>query len=392
MITKVSPENCTLCGACINSCRVHAIVLDYPYLDFYYPRIHTDRCIHCKQCEKSCPVLGEKQLPASGYPLAFAAKSNDDSVRMQSSSGGLFYELASHILRTGGYVCGAVFDEDFHVKHIVSNSHQDLLRMMGSKYVQSDMGLCYRQIQEKLQAGHTVLFSGCPCQVAGLRIFLGKAYSNLLLVELICHGIPSDQMLQAYISLREKQYGSKLQKLEFRSKQDGWHCSCVRMEFENAKVYRNPISTDAYMQGFLGNMLLKPACYHCSFRNFTAGSDLILGDFWGAEVVFSEIDDNKGLSAVLVNTDRGKALLDACSVALFPSNPETIIQYNQNLIASSIPNPQRDAFFAYAEAHGFASAIRSFLEETAAHKIKRKSRQFLRRLWYAIRGKHRPLY
>ena len=229
MIDKVSIQDCALCGACINACPVDAITLSKPYLDFCYPDIDVNRCIHCNECEKACPILGEKSKPEDGFPIAFAARSKDDSVRMRSSSGGIFYELASYILAEGGYICGAVFDEDFHVRHIVSNTQKDLRRMMGSKYAQSDVGYCYREIREKLDAGERVLFSGCPCQVAGLRSYLGKPYQGLLLVELICHGIPGDRMLQTYIGMREKQYGAKLKQLAFRNKAKGWHNSSVRM-------------------------------------------------------------------------------------------------------------------------------------------------------------------
>ena len=152
---------------------------------------------------------------------------------------------------------------------------------MGSKYAQSDMGYCYREIKDVLEKGHKVLFSGCPCQVAGLRTFLGKEYPNLLLVELICHGIPSDHMLQTYIGMQERKYSAKLTKLEFRNKAKGWHNSSVRMEFSHHRVHSKPITADAYMNGFLGSITLKSACYRCHFRNFTAGSDIILGDFWG---------------------------------------------------------------------------------------------------------------
>ena len=309
MIDKVSVQNCALCGACFNACPVDAIRFSKAYLDFRYPEIDATRCVCCNQCEKACPILGDKSKLEDGYPIAFAAKSNDDSVRLRSSSGGAFFELASQMLRDGGYVCGAVFDENFHVRHIVSNTQEDIFRMMGSKYAQSDVGYCYREIKEKLTAGEKVLFSGCPCQVAGLRTYLGKSYKDLLL-ELICHGIPSDQMLQTYIHMQEKKYGTMLKRMEFRNKTKGWHNSAVRMEFENHRIYSIPYTADAYTIGFLRNISLKSSCYDCHFRNFTAGSDIILGDFWGAEVELPE-DDNKGISAILVNSGKGWMYLTA---------------------------------------------------------------------------------
>ena len=391
MIDKVSVQNCALCGACFNACPVDAISFSKAYLDFRYPEIDMTRCVHCNQCEKACPVLGSKSKPENGYPIAFAAKSNDDSVRLHSSSGGAFFELASQMLRDGGYVCGAVFDESFHVRHIVSNTQEDIFRMMGSKYAQSDVGYCYREIKEKLNAGEKVLFSGCPCQVAGLRTYLGKSYKDLLLVELICHGIPSDQMLQTYIHMQEKKYGAKLKRMEFRNKAKGWHNSAVRMEFENHRIYSIPYTADAYTIGFLRNISLKSSCYDCHFRNFTAGSDIILGDLWGAEVELPE-DDNKGVSAILVNSGNGMDILDRCNLALTPDNVETIIKYNRNLLCSAAPSPQRSSFYASADTNGLEEAIRQYLEESIIQKLKRQSRYALRCIWHAIRGKEKPLY
>ena len=253
MIDKVTAEQCALCGSCRNACPVDAISFDKKHLDFRYPRIDTDRCIGCNRCEKVCPVLKPVSGSAEGFPIAYVARNRDDGIRRISTSGGLFHALASRVLAEGGCICGAVLDGQFRVRHIVSDSPDDLRRMMGSKYAQSDMGLCYLEIRDRLTEGRTVLFSGCPCQVAGLRAYLGREYPQLILVELICHGISSAEMLQAYISMREKQYGAKLCRLEFRNKDKGWHRSSVRMEFGNGKVYHAPITEDAYMNGFLNS-------------------------------------------------------------------------------------------------------------------------------------------
>ena len=391
MIDKVSVQECAICGACINACPVDAISLDKVHLDFRYPQINEDICIHCNRCEKACPILGNKGKPDEAYPVAFAAKSENDPMRMRSSSGGAFYELADQMLRDGGYVCGAVFDDEFHVKHILSNAKEDMLRMMGSKYAQSDVGYCYREVKDVLEKGCKVLFSGCPCQVAGLRTFLGKEYPNLVLVELICHGIPSDHMLQTYIGMQERKYGARLTRMEFRNKKKGWHNSSVRMEFGHHRTYSKPEAADAYMNGFLGSVTLKPTCYQCHFRNFTAGSDIILGDFWGAEVELP-VDDNKGISAILVNSGKGMDVLDRCNLTLTPANVETVIKYNRNLLCSAAPSPQRSSFYASADTNGLEEAIRRYLEESTIQKLKRQSRYALRCIWHIIRGKGKPLY
>ena len=392
MIDKVSVADCTLCGACINACPTDAIRLKKQYLDFCYPDIDEDLCINCNKCELSCPILGEKSKPENGFPIAFAAKSKNDEVRIRSSSGGAFYEFADKMLKDGGYVCGAVFDEEFHVKHIVSNSKNDVYRMMGSKYAQSDMGYCYREIKDVLEKGHKVLFSGCPCQVAGLRTFLGKEYRNLLLVELICHGIPSDQMLQAYIRMQEKKYGAKLKRMEFRNKTKGWHNSAVRMEFENGKIYAEPMTIDAFMQGYFRGVSLKESCFSCQFRNFASGSDLTIGDFWGAEIEMSHIDDNKGLSVVISNSQKGTVFLEKTMTSCVPVKMDNILKYNQALVRPFSIGEQRTVFYKYATEKGAEKAIEQFFYEKLLQKIKRKSRFTLRYVWYIVRGKGKPLY
>ncbi len=392
MIDIISVEQCTLCGSCYNACPVNAISFKKAYLDFQYPTIDMDRCIGCGRCEKACPLLADKCKPEPGYPVAFAARSKSEEVRLHSSSGGVFYELAYKTLSDSGYVCGAVFDEQFHVKHIVSDTQEDLERMMGSKYAQSDMGFCYREIKKKLDDGKKVLFTSCPCQVAGLRTYLGKDYPNLLLVELICHGIPSDSMLQTYIGMQEKKYRAKLKRLEFRNKDKGWHNSFVRMEFCNNCIYTESIGTDAYMNGFLGNVILKQACYNCDFHNSTAGSDIIVGDFWGAETELTEEDDNKGLSAVIVNTEKGLAALKSCAIVLIPTTEERIIKHNMNLIKSPSKSPQRNEFYGYAEVNGYEAAIQRFLKEKFTQKLKRHMKYRLRCVAHMLRREGKPLY
>lgn len=392
MIDTVSIKACTLCGACRNACPTDAISYAREHRDFAYPVIDPAKCVGCDRCERVCPVLVPGSRPQEGYPTAYAARTKDEAVRRTSTSGGVFCELASRVLDEGGMVCGAVFDEGFHVRHILSNKREDLARMRGSKYAQSDMGYCYREIKKALGEGVMVLFSGCPCQVAGLRSFLGRDDPRLIMIELVCHGIPSDRLLGAYIAMQEKAYGAPLVKLEFRSKDLGWHRSAVKMEFANGKVYREPIALNAYMNGFLGNCTLKGSCYHCPFRNFSAGGDIILGDLWGAEVSMPHLDDNKGLSAMLVLSGKGQALVERLPLLMEPCELDAVIRNNQSLVRSAEPSSLRESFYASAAERGYAVAIRKHLERGRLFRLKYHVRYRLRCLWYALRGRDKPLY
>lgn len=392
MIDKISVQDCTLCGSCVNACPTDAISFSKAYLDFCYPEINAALCVRCGQCEKACPLLGAKKRPADGYPLAFAAKSDNEQIRLRSSSGGIFYELANQMLHDGGYICGAVFDGHFHVRHIVSNTRKYLFRMMGSKYAQSDMGYCYREIKEKLKAGEKVLFSGCPCQVAGLRTYLGEDYQNLLLVELICHGIPSDQMLQTYISMQEKRYGAKLKRMEFRNKAKGWHNSSVRMEFENGKTYLKPMTIDTYMQGYFRGVSLKEGCFSCKFRNFASGGDLIIGDFWGSEIEVPDIDDNKGISVVIATTQKGNVFFRKTAIPCYRVELINVLKYNQGVIKSFCMGSMRSDFYKYAKKYSLKEAIGLFFQEKTTQKVKRKIRYALHWALHIVQGKGKPLY
>ena len=391
MIDKLSPNECALCGSCADACPTGAISFQKAYLDFRYPSVDSAKCISCGLCERVCPVLTTGE--ASAVPQkAYAAKNPDREIRRGSSSGGVFWALAKTMLSQGGYVCGAVFDEEFRVHHLVSNREEDVRRMMGSKYAQSDLTGVYKRVKELLRKGETVLFTGCPCQVAGLSSFLGKKYDNLILVDIICHGIPGSTMLRFYLDYQEKKHRSKIDTICFRDKKQGWHNSSVRIRFANGAEYRSPITVDAYMKGYFGATVLKESCYDCKFKLFRSGSDLTMGDFWGAEIVRTDLDDNVGLSAVIAHTAKADALLQQCGLDLWEENLDTIIKYNPNLIRPTRRNPNREVFYDYAQANGYVAAIEKLFAERPLKAVYRKGRYALRCIWYWVRGRKKPLY
>lgn len=393
MIDKVKVQDCVLCKACSNACPVDAISFTNEYLDFNYPLIDFDKCVKCNKCEMVCPILNE--INSSSIKQAFAAKNLDENARLKSTSGGVFIELAKVVLSNGGYVCGAVFDDDFSVKHIVSNDIEQVKKMSGSKYSQSDIGTVYREIKDLLCGGKIVLFTGSPCQTQGLSMFLGKEYENLISVDFICHGIPSRKLLKTYLDLRKNQYNSEIKNLSFRSKDLGWHNSSVKIDFENGKVYREPITIDFYYSDlFLGNLLLKESCYDCPSRKFKSKSDITLGDFWGAEVELTEYDDNKGISAVIINTLKGQKIFYQIEKLIQKEEVsiDTIVKYNKNILYSSTPNSERDNFYLLSNTIGYEETLKRYYNKTKRNRIKKKSLMFLRKTKNLMQNKEKPLY
>ena len=364
MINKLEYNQCTICQACINVCPSKCISVKDKKYDFFYPSIDLDKCIKCNLCEKVCPVINPIETPCLNIK-AYAALNLDNSIRKESSSGGVFSALAASVIANDGVVSGVSFDNNFNVRHITVDRLSDLKLLRGSKYVQSDVGLIFSKIKAELDNNKKVLFSGCPCQIAGLKSFLRKKYDNLYTVDFICHGIPSSITFKEYCNILSKKNKSTIVSFKFRDKIKGWHSSSVKVEFANNKIYSKCITEDPYMRGFLGNIYLKSSCHECKFRNFKSGSDITLADFWGAEVVQKDIDDNKGLSAIIVNSKMGEELLSQVreNIHLKEVDIEDIIKYNRSLIESSPPSNHRQLFFDIAYKDGYEEAFNKVCKE-----------------------------
>ena len=282
---------------------------------FLYPQVDYGLCIKCKKCDVVCPVLQQKNLTnhLQTLPHCFAAFNKDDSVRLDSTSGGIFSAFAEQIFKEGGYVAGAVFDKDWNVHHIVTNNKNDLSQLRSSKYLQSDMRNVYSETKFLLDKGKKVLFIGAPCHAAGLHYFLGKKeYQNLILGTFICLGANSPKVFQKYLSFLKKKFQSRPQKIKFKNKTYGWHRFSTRIDFENGKTYIGDRYHDLFMVGYLTtHFFMRPSCYNCKFRGFSQYADFTFADFWGVEKILPEFDNDHGTSLVLTHTEKGKAFFDA---------------------------------------------------------------------------------
>lgn len=307
-ISIVAQKDCTGCGACFNKCPKEAITMEYNDEGFQFPIVN-DRCIDCGLCVQVCPVLNMNVIDRkrSDNSECYAMMA-DNALRKESSSGGMFTLIARFILSNGGIVFGASFQNNYrNVGHVAIENEAELTTIRGSKYLQSDTGTTYQQVQAALQRGRWVLYSGCPCQIAGLRLFLAKDYDKLLLIDIVCHGVPSPGAYQKY--LEEMSGGRKITRVDFREKAY-WHWGTASsIFFSNGSIYRKDCYSDPFWKGFIGGVFTRHCCGRCPYANMKRIGDFTLGDFWGVKEIDPNLDDREGTSLVLVNTSKARSLL-----------------------------------------------------------------------------------
>ena len=301
----VSKVFCTGCGCCCNICPKGAISMISDNNGFKYPVIDHEKCINCGLCKKRCPIfLGKNKTLNECY----AAYNTDDHVLMSSSSGGIFYQLASLVLEDNGIVIGAAFDNNQKLVHTIATNKNDMLKLMGSKYLQSDLKKIYKIIKETL-TNKKVLFVGTPCQVAGLKSYIGSENPNLICVDLICHGVPSIKLFEKYVEELQISNSDVLNKYNFRDKSTGWDNYSVSIKFGNSS--KKELSTNnSYMKLYLSNLALRESCYNCNFKLGNKYSDITLGDYWGIQNFHKDMYNKKGVSAVIINTKKGAEVFD----------------------------------------------------------------------------------
>jgi acetyltransferase-like isoleucine patch superfamily enzyme/coenzyme F420-reducing hydrogenase beta subunit len=307
-------EECSGCSACVDICGNKAIELKTDIEGFWYPVVNQELCINCGLCEKTCPQLHVDDLKYSQKeePIVYAAYHKDYELRRESTSGGLFSALANEMYDRGGYVGGAVYTREFAAKHIVSKNREDLIRIRGSKYFQSDMTCSFKQIEELLIEGEKVLVCGAPCQIAGLRLYLRKEYEKLVTVDFICLGINSPKIFRKYLESLERQYKAKVISVQAKNKDLGWRSLAIKIIFSNGRTYLREGHKDDFTRGFIeAHCYCRPVCYKCKYKGFPRISDITLGDFWGIEKFERAMDDNMGTSAVLLNTQKGIAYFES---------------------------------------------------------------------------------
>lgn len=381
MIRLTEKASCCGCGACADICPKRCITMKQDEEGFFYPSTDPARCIDCGLCERVCPMLN-KQAPQTGEVKAWAAYAAEDDLRAKSSSGGLFSLLAETVLSRGGCVAGAAFDEDLSVRHILVDNNEDLDKLRGSKYVQSRMEDTYLCVKEQLQKGRLVLFTGVACQVAGLKAYLGKEYDNLYTVDVLCHGVPSPKVWAQYLREQETDHGEKPAAVVFRDKRTGWRRSSICVKFCEGAEYCRPGGEDRYMQLFLRDICLRPSCHSCRFKAVPRLSDLTIGDAWGIEKHMPELDDDRGASVILINSEKGQKLFDRISSRLVcrQGSLNTLLPPDADSRRAVRPHPNRAKFFAGLEQGQSLEQLTALTRKSGLRRLLSWGKRTLKRL------------
>lgn len=372
MIEILHKEDCCGCEACRQCCPHKCISMKKDEEGFLYPIIDKTKCVECGLCERVCPVLNpyDEHLPIS----ISAFTHSDESIRMNSSSGGFFTKIAAAIIEQGGVVFGVCFDDEWRVVHSYIDKKEKLSLLQGSKYVQSSIADSYINAKRFLQDGVPVLFTGTSCQIAGLKRFLRKDYDLLYTMDVICHGVPSPQVWKDY--LHSISSVSDIESISFRNKSTGWKNFSFAIRGKDNSMFVEPFTQNLFMKGFLNNFFLRPSCYNCPSKKGKANSDFTVGDFWGVDKKHPELDDDKGISVVLINTTKGDVLYQSCGIEKKQVSYSDVVEHNRAMVASPYKEWYNTLFW-YGFANKGVEAIDWLLN------IKYKASK-LKRLYYKI--------
>ncbi len=379
---EIAPSKlCCGCGACQAACSYDAIKMLPDNEGFLRPFVDATKCKGCACCKKVCPILqpGESREPLAVY----AAMAMDDNLRFASSSGGIFSLIARCVIEKGGIVFGAGWDRStWRVVHKSVDSEEGLSDLRGAKYVQSDMTGVHVCIKHELIKGRVVLFSGTPCQVASIRLFLGKDYGNLILLDVVCHAVPSPLAWQRFLAEKLSNacsYGyalpgdsGNLRQVSFRHKIAGWRNYSLLLQFADNTEYLQEWTNCSFLRGFNGELYNRPSCHVCHCRELRSGSDLTIADYWRVHESFPEMDDGKGTSLVLINTSKGKRVWGKIKILVnsVRSDYKDATRINPALIKSSPPSGKRSWFFSkMVSGEGFESCVSRGLQRPLLHRI-----------------------
>lgn len=377
----INKHDCTGCTACFSICPVKAISMVEDKEGFLYSVVDIKKCINCKFCKKVCPIIDndksnktEKNVPRKVYAL----KHKNDRVRENSASGGAYTAITDYMFlkNPGNTVCvGVAFSENHEVVHMTAITPEERNKFRGSKYVQSNLRDTFIQVRKELMRSKSVIFTGTPCQVDGLKSYLELTKTdmeNLILNDIICHGVPSPMLWRDYINFLEKVNKSKLQTITTRTKVNGWRQYAPIAKFGNGKTKNTTPDVRTFLQLFFSRLALRPACYSCKYSNILRVSDITIADFWGIENSAPEFSDDLGISLVFANTKKGEILINEISkdVEIRECSIDNCVKYQHNLQKpTSMPHNRGDFWNDYYS-KGYKYIAIKYLKYSGFYRVK----------------------
>lgn len=368
-------SDCCGCTACATVCPCGAITMKADDEGFAYPEINNELCVECGRCRAACQIhsLQEKKTID---PIVYAAKHANEDTRAKSTSGGMFSAFADKILADNGVIYGVAYDENFTARHERAESAEQYRRFRGSKYVQSELGDCFARVKEDAESGRSVLFVGTPCQIGGLKTYLGDLAEadNLLLCEIICHGAPSPKLWKEHIALLESERQSKVVDYKNRSKVLGWHGHNEHIFFENGKEEYDSKLSNLHKDLFYAHLTIRPSCYTCRYTGFPRYADITIADFWGIENFMPDFDDNKGISMLILNTPKAVAFYNTIKDSLICRESTVEQAFFDNHKRPAKINVNRENFWRDYHQNGYRFVARKYADYTTIGRIKRKTK------------------
>lgn len=359
---------CCGCTACASICPKSCITMTPDQDGFDYPVIDKARCINCELCKKVCPFANSARLKNQAAKDCYALAINDQDILKKSASGGAFSAIMQAFCDRNFIIFGSEMDADLKVKHTFSNSLEDAAKFRKSKYVKSDINNSYILARQALKEGKKVLFTGTGCQVAGLKGFLQRDYDNLLTVDLVCHGVPSQKLFDKYIYYLQKKHKQKIKYYGFRYKNIK-SSGNISYRLEKNKNITRMWGLDYYMQAFLSGIMFMPSCYNCHFACRERTGDITIADFWGIEHYNQNFNTGQGASLVIFNTEKGRKLINQLqNVKLFKTDINNAIKFNENLSRPSQLNKNRDKFLELARVN-FKKAAKKYCKPSLKIRI-----------------------
>ena len=355
-------KNCTGCGACYNICPNNAISMEENNEGFLYPRVNSKKCTNCQLCKRVCPTATMKSNNNRKIPQCYAMMA-DDNLRLSGcSSGGASQVLMNYILSNNGFIAGAVYDENWKVIQTITNDKECLANFKGSKYYQGDTLKTFSDAKDILEQGYKLLYTGTPCQIAGLKSFLNKDYTNLFTIDIVCHGVPSYKVFKMYLdSILSKE--EQIQVIDFRNKKNGWNNKLLFCIETDSRIYESNSKANPFMTAFLGNYILRKSCFKCPFQSLPRQGDLTIGDFWRIQKYNENYDDKKGTSLILVNSDKGECLLSDIqkNCKLLEEVPlKYAIKGNRTIMSPTKNNIMRDEFLLSLSGENFSELVKKY--------------------------------